>query len=193
MEFPHHISLIANLLGIPKDSVKSTMQLFLDGATLPFIARYRKEMTGSLDEVQIGNIQKQMKKLEELEERKLTILAAIEEQQKLTPELKANIIATYDANELEDLYLPYKRKKKTRADIARENGLEPLAKLIMSQRGNDIYGHAEKYLNQNVTSPEMAVNGAKDIIAEWVSEDQDIRVNEYEIIFATHEQYKPMF
>ena len=175
MEYPHHISLIANLLGIPKDSVKSTMQLLLDGATLPFIARYRKEMTGSLDEVQIGNIQKQMKKLEELEERKLTILAAIEEQQKLTPELKAKIISTYDPNELEDLYLPYKRKKKTRADIARENGLEPLAKLIMSQRENDIYINAVRYLNSIITSSELAIMGAKDIIAEWVSEDQDVR------------------
>ncbi len=175
MQYPNHTSLIANALGIAEWSVKNTMSLLSDGATLPFIARYRKEMTGSLDEVQIGHIQKQMKKLEDLELRKITILAAIEEQQQLTTTLKAKIEATYDANELEDIYLPYKRKKKTRAGVARDNGLEPLAKIIMSQRGQHILTEAKRYLNGNVKEIKDAIQGAQDIIAEWISEDQDIR------------------
>jgi uncharacterized protein len=175
MLLPSHITLIANTLGIAEFAVKNTIKLFEEGATLPFIARYRKEMTGSLDEVQLSNIQKQAKKIEELEARKLTILEAIMEQQKLTPELKGKILATYDANELEDIYLPYKKKKKTRADIARELGLEPLAKLIMSQRGHDIAKEATRYVNAQMSTPEAAIQGAQDIIAEWISEDQNIR------------------
>lgn len=173
--YPQHTTLIAQALGIQSWAVKNAMSLLSEGATLPFIARYRKEMTGSLDEVQIADIQKHMKKLLELEERKLTIIAAIEEQDKLTPELKAKIEATYDANELEDLYLPYKRKKKTRAGIAREHGLEPLAKIIMSQRNDAISSEAKRFLNAQVPNIEDAISGAQDIIAEWISEDQDIR------------------
>ncbi len=170
-----HIELISLSLGIQQQQIVSAIGLLEGGATIPFIARYRKERTGLLDEVQLSDIQKQYKKLLELESRKETILAAIEEQGKLTPELKAKIMASYDANQVEDLYLPYKRKKKTKADIARENGLEGLAKLIMSQRGVDIDQAASKYLNDNVESEEEAISGAKDIIAEWVSEDQEIR------------------
>ena len=170
-----HIELIALFLGIQENAVKNTGELLEDGATIPFIARYRKERTGSLDEVQISDIQKHMKKLAELESRKETILASIEEQGKLTSELKSRILLTYDANELEDIYLPYKRKKKTKADVARENGLEPLAKMIMSQRGQDIIQAAARYLNKNIITQQEAIQGAKDIIAEWVSEDQDIR------------------
>ncbi len=169
------IELISNTLGITFSSVKSTLQLMEDGATIPFIARYRKEMTGSLDEVQISDIQKQYKKLLELVDRKVFILSSIEEQGKLTPELAAKITASFDSNEIEDLYLPYKRKKKTKADVARENGLEPLAKIIMSQRGQDIELAAKKYLNTNITTVKDAIQGAQDIIAEWISEDQDLR------------------
>lgn len=175
MLLPNHITLIANTLGLAEFAVKNTVKLFEEGATLPFIARYRKEMTGSLDEVQIANIQKQAKSIEELEARKQTILEAIDKQQKLTPELKAKILATYDSNELEDLYLPYKKKKKTRADVAREHGLEPLAKIIMSQKGHDINIEANRYINAQILMPEAAIQGAQDIIAEWISEDQDIR------------------
>ena len=170
-----HIELISLTLGIQERNVKSTAELLEDGATIPFIARYRKERTGSLDEVQVSDIQKQIKKLAEIESRKETILASIEEQGKLTPELKNKILASYDANELEDIYLPYKRKKKTKADVAREHGLEPLAKLIMSQKGHDILKTAKGYLTKNVVTVDDAVQSAKDIIAEWVSEDQDIR------------------
>lgn len=170
-----HLELISLGLGISQTSVKNTVALLMDGATIPFIARYRKEKTGSLDEVQVSDIQKQYKKLIELEDRKLSILASIEEQGKLTPELKAKIIGSYDANEVEDLYLPYKRKKKTKADVARENGLEPLAKTIMSQRGQDIDGAARRHINKNITTIQEAIQGAQDIIAEWVSEDQDVR------------------
>ncbi|HRO74015.1 MAG TPA: Tex-like N-terminal domain-containing protein, partial [Saprospiraceae bacterium] len=175
MDNQQHITLIAKELNLPEKGVKNTFQLFQDGATIPFIARYRKELTGSLDEVQIAAIQRQMKKLEEIEDRKLTILNAIEEQQKLTPELRSKIMLTWDANELEDIYLPYKRRKKTRADIAREYGLEPLAKIIMSQKGSNIDEQARRFLNKEITSIEEAIQGASDIIAEWVSEDQHIR------------------
>jgi len=170
-----HIELIALSLGIRENAVKNTSELLGEGATIPFIARYRKERTGSLDEVQVSDIQKLMKKLIELESRKETILASIEEQGKLTQELKAKILLTYEANELEDIYLPFKRKKKTKADVARENGLEPLAKLIMGQRGQDIIHATKHYLNKNIVNQEDALQGAKDIIAEWISEDQDIR------------------
>ena len=170
-----HVELIAASLGINLHSVRSTLELMEDGATIPFIARYRKEKTGSLDEVQLADIQKQAKKLVELDARKETILASIEEQGKLTPELRAKILASYDSNEIEDLYLPFKRKKKTKADVARENGLEPLAKLIMSQRNNDIFKAAGKYISDKVPTEGAAIEGAKDIIAEWINEDQDIR------------------
>ncbi len=170
-----HIELISLALGIKEGAVKSTMELLDEGATIPFVARYRKERTGSLDEVQISDIQKQAKKLTELEARRESILASIEEQGKLSPELKSRIEATYDPNELEDLYLPYKRKKKTKADVAREYGLEKLAKLIMSQRGQNIHNAALQSLSDKFPTSDDAIQGAKDIIAEWVSEDQDIR------------------
>lgn len=170
-----HLELISLSLGISIGSVRNTIELMLEGATIPFIARYRKERTGSLDEVQVADIFKQAKKLEELEQRKDTILASISEQGKLTPELRSKIEASYDANEIEDLYLPYKKKKKTKADIAKEHGLEPLAKLIMSQRNNDIELAAKRYINTHVTNTAQAIAGAQDIIAEWVSEDQDVR------------------
>jgi len=175
LENTDFIRLIAQVSGIQASSVRNTIQLLEDGATIPFISRYRKEVTGGLDEVQVADIQKQFKKLNELAERKESILQSIEEQGKLTPELKERILSSWDANEIEDLYLPYKRRKKTKADVARENGLEPLAKMIMSQRGSDINIAAARFLNEQVPNEIAAISGAKDIIAEWVNEDQDIR------------------
>lgn len=166
---------IAKLTGLPTQSVKNVLQLLSEGATIPFIARYRKEKTGSLDEVAISLIQKTLKKFEELEDRKKTILKSIEEQGKLTPELEEKITRCKDVNELEDLYLPYKKKKKTKADVARENGLEPLAKIIMSQRGKDMEMEAKRFLNENITTEKDALQGASDIIAEWMNEDQFLR------------------
>ncbi|MFZ1458138.1 MAG: Tex family protein [Saprospiraceae bacterium] len=175
MEKTEFIRLIANSLGLTTSSVKNTIQMLDEESTIPFISRYRKEATGGLDEVNIADIQKQYKKLNDLASRKESILQSIEEQGKLTPELKAKILASWDPNEVEDLYLPYKKRKKTKADVARENGLEPLAKIIMSQRATDIFGAASRYLNEKIRSEDEAVSGAKDIIAEWVSEDQSIR------------------
>ncbi|MGB4961126.1 MAG: Tex family protein [Saprospiraceae bacterium] len=170
-----HLEYISLHLGISYSSVRKTVELLEDGATIPFLARYRKEQTGSLDEVQIGDIQKQYKRLVELESRKETVLSAIEEQGKLTPELRQKILSTFDTNELEDLYLPYKRKRKTKADIAMERGLEPLAKIIMSQRGQNIRQIASKYISDLIASEDEAISGAKDIIAQWISEDLSVR------------------
>lgn len=166
---------VAKLTAISPNAVKNTLQLLGEGATIPFIARYRKEKTGSLDEVAIALIQKTQKKLEELKERKAAILKSIDEQDKLTPELRAKIEGCPELMELEDLYLPYKRKKKTKADVARENGLEPLAKLIMQQRDRDLEREAQRFVNQVVTDTEAALNGASDIIAEWMNEDVNVR------------------
>ena len=142
---------------------------------MPFISRYRKEKTGSLDEVQVADIQKAQKKYKELEARKETILNAIEEQGKLTDKLKTKILDIYDSVELEDIYLPFKRKRKTKAGVARENGLEPLAKIIRNQRSHNIHQDARRFLNQNVKSTDEAIEGAQFIIAEWISEDERIR------------------
>ncbi len=146
-----------------------------EGATVPFISRYRKERTGSLDEVQIGNIQKEYKKQIDLENRKETVLAAIKEQGALTDKLRKRIIETYDPIELEDLYLPFKRKKKTKAGVARENGLEPLAETIKQQSVQNINAEAKRYLNSNIKTIRSAIEGAQHIIAEWISEDEKIR------------------
>ena len=161
--------LIASTLQIPLQSVKNTLALLNEGSTIPFIARYRKESTGSLDEVEIADIQKEGKRLEELDKRKEAILKSIEEQGKLTEELRLKINATLQLNDLEDLYLPFKRKKKTKAGVARENGLEPLALSIYSQE-NGIFPQeiAQKFLNENVTDINAALQGARDIIAESI-------------------------
>lgn len=166
---------IARQTAIPGSSVKNTLKLLAEGATIPFIARYRKEKTGELDEVSVALIQKTAKKLEELAERKETVLKSIEEQGKLTPELTEKIRSCRDMTELEDLYLPYKKKKKTKADVARENGLEPLAKIILQQRGRDPEREATRFLNDNVPDSQAAIAGASDIIAEWMNEDQQLR------------------
>lgn len=168
----HSISLE---LGIPQKSVEVVLKLTDEGSTIPFIARYRKEMTGQLDEVQIGNIIRRNKEIIELEKRKESILATIEEQGKLTPELREIIINCQDLNKLEDIYLPYKKRKKTRADNARDAGLEPLAKIIMAQNSSDPYNDALKFVKGNISSVEEAIQGAKDIIAEWINEKIETR------------------
>lgn len=163
---------IARSLSIQPNRVKAVLDLLETGATIPFIARYRKEATGSLDEVQIADIQDLWKKLLELDKRRETILASIEEQGKLTPELRAAILAAATMTELEDLYLPYRPKRKTRGSMAIERGLEPLAKRIFAQRDRDVESLATPYLNDEVPTVEDALQGARDIIAEWVNEDK---------------------
>ncbi len=162
---------IADGLNISGWQVKNTIELFDDGATIPFISRYRKEATGSLDEVVIANIKDSYDKLKELDKRKATILKTIDEQGLLTAELKDKIENTWDANELEDIYLPYKPKRKTRAVKAREAGLEPLAKIVMKQFERDVYSRASAFLNETVTTEDEALQGARDIIAEWINEN----------------------
>ena len=168
-------AIIAGLLGIREKQVENTLELLSNGATVPFISRYRKELTGSLDEVQVLQVKEQSERLFELEKRKLTILKTIEEQEKLTPELKERIENSYDAVELEDIYLPYKPKKRTRATVARERGLEPLARIIMKQI-EKFPGHkAKDFVNDEVENAENALAGARDIIAEWISENEKAR------------------
>ncbi|MCL9804113.1 RNA-binding transcriptional accessory protein [Flavobacterium amniphilum] len=161
---------------VPKN-IEATLQLLSEDCTIPFIARYRKDKTGNLDEVVIEQIAKLNKQFDEIAKRKESILKSIEEQNALTPELKSKIENSFDLQEIEDLYLPYKKKKKTKADTARENGLEPLAKIIMSQRNDDIEFLASKYLNNKVANEDEALQGARDIIAEWINENIYIRKN----------------
>ena len=142
------IRIIAGQLGIAADRVKNTVELLNDGATVPFIARYRKEATGGLDEVAIGNIKELYEKLQAIVQRKDTIITTIEEQGKLTPELKKRIEECFDSVELEDIYLPYRPKRRTRATMAKERGLEPLANLIMLQQVADVKGRAQAYINK---------------------------------------------
>ncbi len=169
------LNIIALNLGIKQSQVSNTINLLSTGATVPFISRYRKERTGSLDEVQILNIKEQHEKYTELEKRKETVLKTIEEQELLTPELKNRIENCFDAVELEDIYLPYKPKKRTRATIAREKGLEPLAKIMMKQLERSLENRAASFLNDQVKSVDDALAGARDIVAEWISENEKAR------------------
>lgn len=168
---------IQKQLELPSKSIESTLQLLQEDCTIPFIARYRKDRTGNLDEVQIEKIAKLNKQFEEILKRKESILKSIEEQHALSEELHHKIIQTFDLQELEDLYLPYKKRRKTRADTAREKGLEPLAKLIMSQRADNIQYQAERYINNDIADAEEALQGARDIIAEWINENLFVRKN----------------
>ncbi len=172
---PTHVRLIADRLQLPAPRVTNVLNLFSDGATIPFVARYRKEATGSLDEVQLSEIDREHKKLEELDKRKQTVLKAIEEQGKLTDDLQRRIDGCFDPTELEDLYLPYKRKRKTRASAAREKGLEPLAQTLFTQQHGEAAALAATYLSEAVPSVEEALQGARDIIAEWINEDEKAR------------------
>lgn len=168
-------SMIATALNIAERQVKNTITLLEGGATIPFISRYRKESTSGLNEVQIGEIKERHDKLCEIAKRKDTILNTIEEQGKLTPELKRRINVCWNATELEDIYLPYKPKRKTRAEAARQKGLEPLATILMMQRENNLMARARTFLNKDVKDEEEALKGARDIIAEQVSEDERSR------------------
>lgn len=164
---------------LSQKSVENTVKLLNEDCTIPFISRYRKELTGNLDEVQIGEIVKFKEQFEALEKRKSAILKSLEEQEVLTAELQKKIEAATDLIALEDLYLPFKKKRKTKADTARENGLEPLAKILMSQTrsisSSDIATLASKYIKGEISSEEEALEGARNIIAEWINERTDIR------------------
>ena len=167
--------MIATALNIAVRQVENTLSLLNGGATIPFISRYRKEATGGLDEVQIGEIKERYDKLTEIAKRKETIRKTIEEQGKLTADLKKRIEACWDATELEDIYLPYKPKRKTRAEAARQKGLEPLATILMMQRENNLMARVRTFIKGDVKDEEDALKGARDIIAEQVSEDERSR------------------
>lgn len=167
--------LIAKALQLPLPQVRNTIGLLESGATIPFISRYRKEMTGGLNEVQITDVKNWLDKLTELKARKDTILNALEKQEKLTPELKARIESSWDSNEIEDIYLPYKPKRVTRAEMARKRGLEPLAKLIAAQKEPFLSGRVPAFVQGEVKDEEEALSGARDIIAEWVNENERTR------------------
>jgi len=165
------ISFIKKFANLSEKSINQTIALLSEGATIPFISRYRKEMTGGLDEVQVADIRDLSKKFEEICIRQKTIRSSIEEQGKLTDELKERIESCFDATILEDLYLPYKQKRQTKGDKAKKIGLEPLAKMIMSQRGGEPISMASKFVKGEVENEQMAIAGAKDIIAEWINEN----------------------
>lgn len=167
--------LIAKALQLPLPQVRNTIGLLESGATIPFISRYRKEMTGGLNEVQITDVKNWLDKLTELKARKDTILNALEKQEKLTPELKARIESSWNSNEIEDIYLPYKPKRVTRAEMARKKGLEPLAKLIAAQKEPFLSGRVPAFVQGEVKDEEDALSGARDIIAEWVNENERTR------------------
>jgi uncharacterized protein len=173
------LNYITSQTQLPPKSVENTVKLLNEDCTIPFISRYRKELTGNLDEVQIGEIVKFKEQFEALEKRKTAILKSLEEQEVLSAELRQKIEKATDLIALEDLYLPYKKKRKTKADTARENGLEPLAKIIMAQTRNisssEISSLASKYIKGEIHSEEEALEGACHIIAEWINERTDIR------------------
>jgi uncharacterized protein len=166
---------IARSLEVSERQVAKTIGLLGEGATIPFISRYRKEATEGLDEVQVGEIKHQYERFQELGRRKETILGSIDERGLLTPELINRIAECWDSTELEDIYLPYKPKKQTRAETARKKGLEGLAKIVMAQKEADVRRRAERFLTEEVTTVEEALQGARDIIAEWVNENEQAR------------------
>ena len=170
-----NIQFISKTVQTAAINIQNTIQLLQEDCTIPFISRYRKDKTGNLDEVEIEQIAKLQKDYEAIVKRKEAILKSIEEQKLLTPELNQKIQQSFDLQELEDFYLPFKKKKKTKADVARENGLEPLAKIIMAQNNDDIDFIASKYLNKNVINEDEALQGARDIIAEWINENIYVR------------------
>ena len=171
------IQFIQQNISIQEKQINAVLQLLSEDCTIPFIARYRKDKTGNLGEVEIEQIQKLSKNFDEIQKRKESVLKSIEEQEKLTPELRAKIEQSFDLQEIEDLYLPFKKRRKTKADAAKEKGLEPLAKIIMAQKNGDIEQTAQNYLNKEVSSVEEALQGTRDIIAEWINENIFIRKN----------------
>ncbi|MCC9042102.1 RNA-binding transcriptional accessory protein [Myroides sp. M-43] len=169
------IEFIQQAVNASAKSIENTLSLLREGGTIPFIARYRKDSTGNLDEVVIEKIARYSELYDGIVKRKESILNSIEEQGKLTDELRHKISSSFDLTEIEDLYLPYKKTRKTKADTARENGLEPLAKVIMAQNATDVESIASNYLNDKVGSEEEAIQGASDIIAEWINENMYVR------------------
>ena len=170
-----NIQFIAKSVPTAAINIQKTVQLLNEDCTIPFISRYRKDQTGNLDEVVIEQIAKLNKQYDEIVKRKESILKTIEEQGQLSSELAKKIQDSFDLQELEDLYLPFKKKKKTKADVARENGLEPLAKIIMAQNNDDIDFISTQYINENVINEEAALHGAREIIAEWINENIHVR------------------
>ncbi|MCV9932315.1 RNA-binding transcriptional accessory protein [Flavobacterium sp. LS1R47] len=170
-----NIQFIAKTVQTAAINIQNTVKLLEEDCTIPFISRYRKDTTGNLDEVVIEQIAKLQKDYEVIVKRKEAVLKSIEEQKLLTPELKQKIEQSFDLQEIEDFYLPFKKKKKTKADVARENGLEPLAKIIMSQGNDDVDFISTRYINDNVINEEAALQGARDIIAEWINENIYVR------------------
>jgi len=170
-----NILFIKNQTQLTERAIEHTLELLSEGCTIPFIARYRKDKTGNLDEVAIERIAKAQNEYDNICKRKETILSSIEEQGKLTDELRQRIETSFELNELEDLYLPYKKRRKTKGDVAKENGLEPLAKQIMAQRPADLSSLTSRYLSDKVTTEAEALQGASDIIAEWINENMFIR------------------
>ncbi|RAR49706.1 Tex family protein [Flavobacterium lacus] len=171
----NEIQFIKSVVTTADKNIEATLKLLSEDCTIPFISRYRKDQTGNLDEVQIEQIFKLNKQFDEIVKRKESILKSIEEQGQLSAELKLKIVNSFDLQEIEDYYLPYKKKKKTKADVAREKGLEPLAKIIMAQNSDDIEFIASNYLNDKVVNEDEALQGARDIIAEWINENSFIR------------------
>ena len=175
MSSNRNITLIASKLGLQEWQVENTIRLMDDGATIPFISRYRKEMTGSLDEVKLLHIKDEYQRLKDLDTRREAVIKSIVEQEKMTPELMSKIESAITMAELEDIYLPFRPKRRTRATIAREKGLEPLAVIVIEQKETDPRHKAEEFLNDDVKSVDEALAGACDIIAEWISEDEKAR------------------
>ena len=169
------VSYILNHTQLPEKGIQNTVELLNEDCTIPFISRYRKERTGNLDEVQVGAIVQFKEQFEALEKRKKAIIKAVEEQDAMTPELKQKFENASDLTQLEDLYLPFKKSKKTKAEVARKQGLEPLAKIIMAQKSGDIEFIASKYLSDEIQNKDEALEGARNIIAEWINERTDIR------------------
>ena len=170
-----NIQFIAKSVQTAAINIQKTVQLLNEDCTIPFISRYRKDQTGNLDEVVIEQIAKLNKQYDELVKRQESILKTIEEQGQLSPELAKKIQESFDLQVLEDLYLPFKKKKKTKADVARENGLEPLATIIFAQKNDNIDFISTQYINENVINEEAALQGARDIIAEWINENIHVR------------------
>ncbi len=170
-----NLNFIQSQVNTSPKNIEATLKLLLEDCTIPFISRYRKDQTGNLDEVQVETIAKLSKQFDEIIKRKESVLKSIEEQGQLSAELKSKIEKSFDLHEIEDLYLPYKKKKKTRADVARENGLEPLANLILAQTNDDVDFLATQFINKNVINEDEALQGARDIVAENINENIVVR------------------
>ena len=175
MDIKLFVKLIAKRLNLQEKNVAGTLSLLEEGCTIPFISRYRKERTGGMDEIQITAMSEQLERLKEIARRKETVIKTITELGKMTPELEMRINDCWESAELEDIYLPFRPKRRTRAQVAREHGLEPLAKILLQQREHDPEEVALRYVGDDIATPSDALRGAQDIIAEMVSENERSR------------------